>query len=237
MPRSTRVAPGRRDRGHRGQRAPLLPRRAMAPRVPHRSGRPAHLRRAGRRLRRVSGPPAEGDDPPGPRGERIAKWLARAGVASRRDAERLLAEGRVRLNNARRHPPRHLRRRRATSSPSTAGLVDAPERTRLWRYHKPDGLVTTHRDPEGRPTVFERTAARPAPRRQRRPARPDQRGAAAADQRRRRWRGGWSCRRPAGCAATACACYGAPEQAALAALARGVTIEGVRYGPIEAGLD
>ncbi len=35
-------------------------------------------------------------------------------------------------------------------------VVDAPERTRLWRYHKPVGLVTTHRDPQGRPTVFEK---------------------------------------------------------------------------------
>ncbi|MFT8676136.1 MAG: pseudouridine synthase [Acetobacter sp.] len=87
------------------------------------------------------------------RGERIAKWLARSGVASRRDAERMIEEGRVRLNG---HPVTH---------PATfvgegdivlvdSQPVSAPERTRLWRYHKPDGLVTTHRDPEGRPTVF-----------------------------------------------------------------------------------
>ena len=43
----------------------------------------------------------------------------------------------------------------ATSCRSRGKVVDAPDRTRLWRYHKPDGLVTTHRDPEGRPTVFE----------------------------------------------------------------------------------
>jgi 23S rRNA pseudouridine2605 synthase len=88
-------------------------------------------------------------------GERIAKWLARAGVASRRDAERLVAEGKVRLNN------------RTVAHPATfvsagdlvvvdGAVVDAPERTRLWRYHKPVGLVTTHRDPQGRPTVFEK---------------------------------------------------------------------------------
>jgi 23S rRNA pseudouridine2605 synthase len=90
---------------------------------------------------------------PPERGERIAKWLARAGVASRRDSEKLLGEGRVRLNGA------------AVTHPAvfvTPGdvvqvngqVVDTPERARLWRYHKPEGLVTTHRDPEDRPTVF-----------------------------------------------------------------------------------
>lgn len=88
-------------------------------------------------------------------GERIAKWLARAGVASRRDAERLIAEGKVKLNGALiSHPATFV-------TPGDVVLVDgrpiaAPERTRLWRYHKPDGLMTTHRDPEGRPTVFEK---------------------------------------------------------------------------------
>ena len=91
----------------------------------------------------------------GARGERIAKWLARAGVASRRDAERLLGEGRVALNGARvEHPATFV-------SPGdivqvNGQVVDAPERARLWRYHKPEGLVTTHRDPAGRPTVFEK---------------------------------------------------------------------------------
>lgn len=87
-------------------------------------------------------------------GERIAKWLARAGVASRRDAEKLIEEGRVKLNNAAvNHPATFV----ATGDivQVNGRVVAGPQRTRLWRYHKPDGLVTTHRDPEGRPTVFD----------------------------------------------------------------------------------
>ncbi|NNM56131.1 pseudouridine synthase [Acidocella sp.] len=88
------------------------------------------------------------------RGERIAKFLSRAGVASRRDAEAMILAGRVRMNNA---PVEHPA---VFVGPTDIVVVDGkavaqPERTRLWRYHKPDGLVTTHKDPEGRPTVFE----------------------------------------------------------------------------------
>ncbi len=87
------------------------------------------------------------------RGERIAKWLGRTGVASRRDAERMIEEGRVKLNNQPvTHPATFV-----TSSDLVqvdGKVVEQPQRTRLWRYHKPDGLVTTHKDPEGRPTVF-----------------------------------------------------------------------------------
>jgi 23S rRNA pseudouridine2605 synthase len=88
-------------------------------------------------------------------GERIAKVIARAGLCSRRDAERLIAEGRVGLNG-----------KAITSAAINVGADDritvdgAPlpeaERARLWRYHKPAGLVVSHRDPQGRPTVFDK---------------------------------------------------------------------------------
>ncbi len=89
------------------------------------------------------------------KGERIAKRLARAGLCSRRDAERWIAEGRVAVNG------RVLASPACVVGPGDIVLVDGkpvaePERSRLWRYHKPAGLVTTHRDPQGRPTVFER---------------------------------------------------------------------------------
>jgi 23S rRNA pseudouridine2605 synthase len=86
-------------------------------------------------------------------GERIAKVMARAGVCSRRDAEKLIAEGRVTLNGE------------TVTTPATklkgdyviavdGKPVAEPEPARMWRYHKPAGLVTTHKDPKGRPTVF-----------------------------------------------------------------------------------
>jgi 23S rRNA pseudouridine2605 synthase len=89
------------------------------------------------------------------RGERIAKFLARAGIASRRDAERLIADGLVKLNGKVVETPATL------VSPGDritveGKAVEPPQRTRLFRHHKPDGLVTTHKDPQGRPTVFER---------------------------------------------------------------------------------
>jgi 23S rRNA pseudouridine2605 synthase len=88
-------------------------------------------------------------------GERVAKFLARAGVCSRRDAERLIAEGRVKLNGQTLDTPavKVTSRDKVTVDGRPVGAV---EPTRLWRYHKPSGLVTTHRDPAGRPTVFER---------------------------------------------------------------------------------
>jgi len=89
-----------------------------------------------------------------PEAERIAKFLARAGVCSRRDAERLIAEGRVKLNGKVLEMP--AVKVTAEDKVTVDGRpVGAAEPTRLWRYHKPPGLVTTHNDPAGRPTVFD----------------------------------------------------------------------------------
>ena len=86
--------------------------------------------------------------------ERVAKVLARAGVASRRDVEKLIAEGRVKLNG------QVLTTPAVKVGPADVLTVDgrtvaAAEAARVWRYHKPVGLVTTHKDPKDRPTVFE----------------------------------------------------------------------------------
>jgi 16S rRNA uridine-516 pseudouridylate synthase and related pseudouridylate synthases len=87
--------------------------------------------------------------------ERIAKRLARAGVASRREAERMIADGRVRLNGKRLDTPAVTVTERDRIEVDGAPLPDI-EPPRLWRYYKPVGLVTTARDEKGRPTVFER---------------------------------------------------------------------------------
>jgi 23S rRNA pseudouridine2605 synthase len=79
--------------------------------------------------------------------------MARAGVASRRDCERLITEGRVRLNGAVVSHPATMVGRDDELAVDGDAVVQI-ERPRLWRYHKPAGLVTTARDPEGRPTVF-----------------------------------------------------------------------------------
>jgi len=86
--------------------------------------------------------------------ERIAKYLARAGVASRREAEKLIEQGLVTVDGKTLETPAFK------VTPEMDIRVDGtrvgkPDAPRLWRYHKPDGLVTTHKDPQGRPTVFE----------------------------------------------------------------------------------
>ncbi|EJN11678.1 pseudouridine synthase family protein [Bradyrhizobium sp. YR681] len=99
-------------------------------------------------------PRREEEPKPKKAGERIAKVLSRAGLASRRDAEEMVTQGRVAVNG------------RVINSPALditsndVVTVDGKplperERTRLFLYHKPRGLMTTHDDPEGRPTVFD----------------------------------------------------------------------------------
>lgn len=87
-------------------------------------------------------------------GERIAKVLARAGVASRRGAEAMIEAGRVAVDGKKLDSPA------LNVTPGQVITVDgqpigAAEHTRLWLYHKPPGLLTTHKDPKGRNTVFE----------------------------------------------------------------------------------
>ena len=168
-------------------------------------------------------------------GERIAKLIARAGLCSRREAERWIGEGRVMLGG------------QVLTSPAVTAEADddirvdgkplpVRERARLWRYHKPAGLITTHRDTHGRETVF---AHLPADlprvvsvgrldvnseglllltndgglaRELELPAR------------------GWIRRYKV-------RVHGVPDTAALAALERGVTVGGVAYGPIRAALE
>lgn len=87
--------------------------------------------------------------------QRIAKLLARAGVASRREVERMIAEGRVALNGQALDTPATLLR--SLHGVTVDGQpVAAPAPARLFLYHKPNGLLVTERDPAGRPTIYDR---------------------------------------------------------------------------------
>jgi 23S rRNA pseudouridine2605 synthase len=168
-------------------------------------------------------------------GERIAKWLSRAGVASRRDAEKMVADGLVKLNNV------------LVSHPATfvapgdivqvsGRVVENPDRTRLWRYHKPDGLMTTHRDPQGRPTVFERLP--PDLPRVMSVGRLDLNSEGlllltndgALARRLELPSTGWLRRYRV-------RVHGEVNETALKDLSRGLVVDGTKFGPVEAGLD
>jgi 23S rRNA pseudouridine2605 synthase len=143
--------PARAERGDRPFRGP----REDRPPRPERGERPAYAghkpRRADDRYEREENPaPLKVEGGP----ERIAKRIARSGVCSRRDAEVLITDGRVTLNGKRVDSP-------AVNVVESDRITidDKPlpekERTRLWLYHKPAGVVTTAFDPEGRQTLFE----------------------------------------------------------------------------------
>lgn len=168
-------------------------------------------------------------------GERIAKRLARAGLCSRREAERWIAAGRVVVDGKVLDTPA------VVVGPDSRIIVDdkplpAAEATRLWRYHKPKGLICTARDEAGRPTVFD-ALPKDLPRvvsigrldfnseglllltndggLARRLELPST---------------GWARRYRV-------RVFGRPDPEKLAALAQGVTVDGVHYGPIEASLE
>ena len=180
--------------------------------------------------------PAAGNNEPA-KGERVAKLLARAGLCSRRDAEKWIAEGRVSLRGEVLTSPAIN-----VTDPQELSVDGKPlpqaERVRLWRYHKPAGLVTTHRDEKGRPTVFGALPKDQGLPRLISVGRLDLNseglllltndGALArrlelpANQWLRRYK---------------VRVHGAVDPAALKALEKGVTIEGVAYGAIEAALE
>jgi 23S rRNA pseudouridine2605 synthase len=168
-------------------------------------------------------------------GERIAKIIARAGLCSRREAERWIGEGRVMLAGEVLTSPA------ISADPDADIRVDgkplpALERARLWRYHKPVGLITSHRDDRGRETVFAHlpkdlprvvsvgrldltsegllllTNDGGLARELELPAR------------------GWIRRYKV-------RVHGLPDKAALAALERGIKVGGIAYGPIRAVLE
>ena len=166
---------------------------------------------------------------------RVAKAIAHAGLCSRRDAERWIGEGRVAVNGTVLKKPAHV------VSPDDKITVDGKplpkaEAPRLWRYNKPKGLVPSHKDPQGRKTVFEALPAE-LPR------------VVSVGRLDLNTEGlllltthgelarhlelpstGWLRRYRV-------RAHGRVTQADLDRLAKGITIDGVHYGPVEAKID
>jgi 23S rRNA pseudouridine2605 synthase len=168
-------------------------------------------------------------------GERIAKVIARSGLCSRREAERWIEDRRVKVNGKTIETPA------LAVSDADVIVVDGsalPEKpyARVWRYHKPRGLVTTHADPQKRPTVFQRI--------------PKELGRVISVGRldlgseglllltndgelaghMERPASGWTRRYRV-------RAFGTIEQERLDSLRKGIRIDGVAYGPIDAALD
>jgi len=88
------------------------------------------------------------------KGERIAKRLARSGVCSRREAERWILDGRIEVDGVQLTTPAFI----VTESSDIrvdGRPLPSQQHSKVWLYHKPKGLLTTHHDPQGRPTVFD----------------------------------------------------------------------------------
>lgn len=119
---------------------------ARSSRKPSGPKRPAPSRKG---AQSVSATPKNWDE-----GERIAKYLARAGIASRREIERLIEAGEVTVNGQKLSSPAFKVTGRELIKVGRK-TVRAPDESRLWRYHKPAGLITTTTDPAGRRTIFD----------------------------------------------------------------------------------
>lgn len=168
-------------------------------------------------------------------GERLARRIARAGLCSRREAERWIEAGRVAVNGTVALTP--ARNVVGEDRVEVDGRpLPAPLRPRLFRFHKPRGVVTTHRDPQGRPTVFDGLP----------PGLPhlhavgrldiDSEGLLLVTT-------DGALKRHLELPATGLVrtyrvrCHGRPDPARLARLRQGVTVAKVRYGPVEAKID